>query len=105
MGQLVRRSIAAVVVVASVASLGACGTDVPTRDEFIEYMKGRVEDRTLPAAVYGCTYDSIHKDRPLLDAAMSDKQSDKVTAELRTVFSRCILKQTATTTTRPASNR
>jgi len=106
-GHLLRLAVAAVVMASMALALSGCGTDVPTKDEFIEYMKGRVEDRTLSAAVYGCTYDKIRKDRKLLDAAMSDKPSDEATAKLRTIFSKCVLEPSGptTTTTHPSGNR
>lgn len=100
---VLRRVLAVFIAVLAISSaFTACGEDIPTKDEFIEQMKTRVEDRTLSAAVYGCTYDAIRKDRKLLDAAMSDKPSDEATAELRTIFSKCVLDAAApasTTTT------
>lgn len=99
--QRLGRTAAIVVTVAAVLGLGGCGEDVPTKDQFIEQMKSRVPDRTLSASVYGCTYDAIGKDRKLLDAALSDKEpSDAQVAKLRTIFSKCVI-AASTTTTKP----
>lgn len=111
--QRVRRPAAVVTLIVTMTALGGCGEDIPTKDQFIEHMKGRTADRTLSMSVYGCTYDAIRKDSKLLETALADdmdedekkklpkKQQEELeamTAKLRTIFSKCVLSGSTTTT-------
>ena len=81
--------------------LGACGDDVPSRQDFVRQMQDRAEASPVPARVYGCTYDAIRKDQRLLQATMDNQGLSKQDNEkLATILSRCVLQNT-TTTSRP----
>jgi hypothetical protein len=92
-----------VVAVGLLVGGAGCGQDTPTKADFIDRLQA-ITNPPIDRAVAACAYDTIGKDRRLVDVAVSTQQDQmkaKDRKRLSEILAQCLLDM-ATTTTSPS---
>jgi hypothetical protein len=91
--------VAIVLLAVSMLGLTACGSDTPSRDDFVASIR-RITNPPVDRALAGCAYDNLKGNERLLKLATTDSTIPaKDDSELSKILARCILTVGSTTTT------
>jgi hypothetical protein len=95
----------AIVIAVSMVALAGCGSDTPSRSDFITQIR-RITNPPVDKALAGCAYDKLRGNERLLKLATTNSTIPaKDDSELSRILARCILTVGSTTTTTPKKSK